>query len=288
MNENDRPTPANRDFEVDETVLAFHGTLLYEARVLHVMREPNLPAHSYTVHFQGWKKSWNETVSRDYVFEHTDDNLLLAHRLLDGARQRQQALRPSSYDEENVQAQAQQVERSMPQSSPPNAMFVLPPTLQRQLVDDYEFVTKERRLVPLPRNNTVQICLNKWISSRRPASDKATKEVAEALQTYFDAALSKILLYRFERQQYINTFKNTSTETPMAPSAVYGAEHLLRLLIKLPYLLESTAVSKDKMQAIAEKVNELAKYIQKNGRLLLLTEYEAASEEYISRAQQDI
>lgn len=285
MNENDRPTPALRDFDIGETVLAFHGTLLYEARVLQVMREPGCPAYSYTVHFQGWKKSWDETVSRDFVFEHTDENLLLAHRLLDGARKRQQALRPVSNGDENVQAQAQQVEKTMPQSSPPNAMFVILPALQRQLVDDYEFVTKEQRLVPLPRNTTVQSCLTKWISSRRPASDKATKEVAEALQTYFDAALSKILLYRFERQQYIDTFKNTSTESPMAPSAVYGAEHLLRLLIKLPYLLESTAVSKEKMQAIAEKVNELAKYIQKNGRLLLLTEYEPASAEYISRTQ---
>lgn len=275
INESTQPVPSNDDFAVGDVVLAFHGNLLYEARVLHILREKeNSRAHAYTVHYQGWKKSWDETVPSNLVYEHNNDNLRVAHRLLNGAKQRQQAV--STTEEKKTS------EKTLPPSSPPNAIFQIPPALQRQLVDDWEFITKDHRLVPLPRNPTVESVLQKWVSNRRQTSDKATKEVAEALQTYFDAALSKLLLYRFERQQYVDFFHNKK-EAPPLPSAVYGAEHLLRLLHKLPYMLESTAVDKEKMQAIAERANELAKYMLKNGRILFLTEYTSASSDYVAR-----
>lgn len=272
-----RPIPSDKDFSVDIIVLAFHGTLLYEARVLEVEREPGERATAYLVNFQGWRKSWEEKVPHDRVFPHNDENLRIAHRLLDGARMRQQALQPAVSEKEEETKGAE-----VPPSTPANALFQIPPALQRQAVDDFEFVTKEQRLVPIPRDLTVQDLLHKWVNNRRQSTDKATREVAEGLQTFFDACLPRLLLYRFERQQY-NTFFNTGTERDqtLLPSAVYGPEHLLRLMLKLPYLLESSEVPKETMEVIAEKVNELGKYLQKNGRQSFLTEYEPAPADYL-------
>lgn len=274
--------PCDTDFRVDDVVLAFHGGLLYEARVLNVEQERGNRAHAYTVHFQGWRKSWDERVLASMIYEHNDDNLRVAHRLLHGAKMRQQAAQPTDTEKETKQS----VEKALPASSPPTAMFQIPPALQRQLVDDWEFITKENRLVPLPRETNVQQILQKWVMGKRQSSDKATREVSEGLQYYFDASLPKLLLYRFERQQYIEMFQKPKSDSMRVPSQVYGPEHLLRLLLKLPYLLETSAVEHDKMQAIADKVNDLAKYMQRNGRLLFLTEYEQASQKYINSVLQ--
>lgn len=276
--ESDRPQPSTTDFKVDDVVLAFHGSLLYEARVLDVESEVTQRATAYLVHFQGWKKSWDEKVSSDLVFEHNDGNLRIAHRLLAGARMRQQALQPVPTEKDDHAKEAE-----VPEASPVSKLFQIPPQLQRQLVDDWEFITKEKRLVPLPRPLNVQELLLKWIQARRQSTDKVTREVAEGLQAFFDAALHKILLYRFERLQY-NKFFNTGTsrDDTLLPSAVYGAEHLLRLLLKLPFLLDYKEVGKEKMEIIAEKANELAKYMQRNGRTLFVSEYEPASEAYIA------
>lgn len=276
-----RPVTSQTDFALDDIVLAFHGSLLYEAKVLSVERTEGERATAYTVHFQGWKKSWDEKVPSDRVFEHNDVNLRIAHRLLNGAKMRQQALHPVNSEKEDNSKQP-----AVPPSSPPNALFQIPPPLQRQLVDDWEFVTKERRLVPLPRDLNVQGVLHKWINGRRQSTDKATREVAEGIQTFFDAALPKMLLYRFERQQYNNLFHTgTPRDETLLPSAVYGPEHLLRLILKLPYLLESSDVPKETMETIAEKVNELAKYMQKNGRLLFIPEYNQAPEDYLEQVR---
>lgn len=275
------PIASDTDFAVQDVVLAFHGQLLYEARVLNVHyeeesnQEEDRKVKSYTVHYQGWKKSWEETVPRDMVFEHNDENLRVAHRLLNGAKLRQQALQPTpSSDNERT------VDQTIPLVPDIPALFQLPNAMQRQLIDDWEFVTKEYRLVPLPREPSVASILQKWLSTKRQSEDPALKEVSEALQVYFDSALPKILLYRFERRQYVQFFHEGDQPSP-PPSTIYGAEHFLRLIHHLPFMLESTAVNLEVMKTIAEKVNDLARYLQKNGRILFSTEYELAPESYI-------
>ncbi|KAI0567716.1 MRG domain containing protein [Gracilaria domingensis] len=279
--DHDRPIPSDTDFEVNTLVLAFHGNLLYEATILSIDREPEQPrAHAYLVHFHGWKKSWDEKVPANHVFQHNDDNLLIAHRLLDGAnRMRQQAvqaLQPS----ENEKESRPLADKNNSSASSPSQLFQIPPGLQRQLVDDWDAITRENRLVPLPRPLTVQALLQKWVGGRRQSSDKAAREVAEGLQIYFDAALPMILLYHFERKQYRDRVE--TSDKP--PSAIYGPEHLLRLLFKLPFILEEGPMEREKLESIAEKVNELAKYMQKHGKALFQNEYDPAPETYIRTA----
>jgi hypothetical protein len=47
-----------------------------------------------------------------------------------------------------------------------------------------------------------------------------------------------------------------------APSAVYGAEHLLRLIVKLPELLPQTGATGDALQLLIRRVEDLLTYMQ--------------------------
>lgn len=54
----------------------------------------------------------------------------------------------------------------------------------------------------------------------------------KGVRSYFDKALSVMLLYKKERNQYIEAVIDN-----VSPSAIYGAEHLLRLFGMLPLKL---------------------------------------------------
>jgi hypothetical protein len=60
-----------------------------------------------------------------------------------------------------------------------------------------------------------------------PQAKNLIKEVNAGLKVYFDRSLGFCLLYRNERQQYIDIRKKFKTKPP---SEIYGAEHLLRLI----------------------------------------------------------
>lgn len=66
---------------------------------------------------------------------------------------------------------------------------------------------------------------------------------------YFDKALPLILLYRQEREQYDRL--RASAGKDFVPSEVYGAEHLLRLFVRLPHLLAQTAMSQQEVSQVS-------------------------------------
>jgi len=63
---------------------------------------------------------------------------------------------------------------------------------------------------------------------KRPGSAEADifEEVLSGIKIYFDRCLGNILLYRFERQQYVDVRRSNDGKEM---SEIYGAEHLLRL-----------------------------------------------------------
>ena len=71
--------------------------------------------------------------------------------------------------------------------------------------------------------------------------------VISGLQVYFDRSLGANLLYRFERPQYAEIRKqfvtgpNVKVGTEKEMSAVYGAEHLLRMIGEIHTDLGSTS-----------------------------------------------
>ncbi|KAF5116980.1 hypothetical protein DV495_000556 [Geotrichum candidum] len=157
--------------------------------------------------------------------------------------------------------------------------------LKALLVDDWEFVTKEHqyKVVPLPREVTVADILEayaKVAGASRPvgtAEYEIFTEVISGIKHYFDRALGNILLYRFERQQYLNIRK----KFPGVPmSEIYGPEHLLRLFVSLPALIAQTNMDQQSVAALREHLEECLRFMLKYRSKFFLKEYENTSPHY--------
>jgi mortality factor 4-like protein 1 len=95
--------------------------------------------------------------------------------------------------------------------------------------------------------------------------------VSDGLCAYFDEALPVCLLYRFERPQYVSLFESGAAAAA-APCDVYGGEHLLRLLVKLPALLAHAALSEEELRHLGVRLGDLAKWLLARTRSLFLTD----------------
>jgi len=122
----------------------------------------------------------------------------------------------------------------------PHIRIPCPDNLKSLLVDDWENVTKNLQLVPLPSKTPVNTILDNYFEEekgkRRLGSAEADllEEVVAGVKEYFDKALGRILLYRFEREQF--TEIRSMWEGAVGgqwegkgAGDVYGAEHLARL-----------------------------------------------------------
>lgn len=116
----------------------------------------------------------------------------------------------------------------------------MPDRLKSLLVDDWENVTKGLQLAQLPSKKPAGVILDEYFEAekthRRPGSAELDilQEVVAGLKEYFNRSLGRLLLYRFEREQFFDI--HTRMENPtsdlagVAPADIYGGEHLLRLL----------------------------------------------------------
>jgi hypothetical protein len=128
--------------------------------------------------------------------------------------------------------------------SRPAVRLPIPDHIKALLVDDWEYVTKNLSLVPLPHPHPVNEILTAYLEEeklrRRPGSVEhdLLEEVIAGLREYFDQTLGRILLYRFEREQWFQVRqKMESGEGKFAdkkPSDIYGPEHLCRLFGSFP------------------------------------------------------
>jgi mortality factor 4-like protein 1 len=115
----------------------------------------------------------------------------------------------------------------------------VPDHIKALLVDDWENVTKNLQLVPLPSKNSVNTILKDYYDleseKRRPGSAEADilEELIQGCREYFEKSLGRILLYRFEREQYFEMTEMLSKKRAWegkTVSDVYGAEHFCRLM----------------------------------------------------------
>lgn len=136
----------------------------------------------------------------------------------------------------------------------PAVRLFIPDSLKSILVDDWEKVTKEQKLAAVPSPTPVSQFLNEYYQAeaenRRPGSADADilEEVIAGVKEYFNKSLGRILLYRFERQQFYEVHKQIESghgeHAGKALCDMYGCEHLLRLFGKLPLMI-SNHVSAD-------------------------------------------
>jgi mortality factor 4-like protein 1 len=78
----------------------------------------------------------------------------------------------------------------------------VPDHIQAMLVDDWENITKNNQLVPLPHNKPVAKIFEDYLAHERPYREEGSssmdilEEVVAGFREYFEKALSRILLYR--------------------------------------------------------------------------------------------
>ena len=60
---------------------------------------------------------------------------------------------------------------------------------------------------------------------------------------------------------------------------MYGAEHLLRLFVRLPHLLAQAPMAPAEMTQVQAKIGEILKFLQKQHGEVFLTSYRKKEEE---------
>lgn len=141
----------------------------------------------------------------------------------------------------------------------------LPDELKPILVDDWEYISKQRRLVKIPARYTVETVLSDYSKQKQPAKilskEEARIEVTDGIREYFNVMLGTQLLYKAERKQYNEVMK----EHPDTPaSKLYGPIHLLRLFVKIGCALVYTRLDERTIQLLVLHLHDFLKFFHRN------------------------
>ncbi|CAG8541653.1 975_t:CDS:10 [Ambispora gerdemannii] len=86
-------------------------------------------------------------------------------------------------------------------------------------------------------------------------------EVVNGLRRYFERAINYNLLYNVEKP-YLAELKKNHPNTDLCD--IFGAEHLLRLLVKLPFFLAQTDMDQESTQELTFRCGQLMNFMIKN------------------------
>ncbi|KAK0613744.1 MRG-domain-containing protein [Immersiella caudata] len=176
----------------------------------------------------------------------------------------------------------------------PSIKIPIPDHVKSMLVDDWENVTKNQQLVPLPHPHPVEEILNDYLAFERPrredgsASLEILEETVAGLRNYFDRCLGRILLYRFERAQYFDFHDQWASGSDCNHKSAldtYGAEHLARLLVSLPELIAQTNMDQQSVNRLREELTMFANWFGRHASKYFVSEYETPGQEYIDQAR---
>jgi mortality factor 4-like protein 1 len=163
----------------------------------------------------------------------------------------------------------------------------LPKILRGVLFQDWKQIMGLGCLVSIPRRPSVADIVRHYLSDvlaaaqRQPAEEQLLREVCSGIVRYFDRALGLLLLYRVERLQYLDILESYPA-VPM--SQLYGPEHLLRLLVKLPEAVSLDTQNKmrpEEMFVFNSHLQSLTRYlVRRAGELFGSHSYENQAPEY--------
>ncbi len=259
-------------------------------------RDPSL---QFKVHYHGWSAAWDEWVTKSRLLPFTAKNeekkkeldLLLVENV---KRQKKRKIEKESSCSRgrNKKKRSNNTNNNNQQSTDDTNIskmaLKIPFNLQKQLVMDWERVHKNE-FVSLPTSPSVVELLEKWAAQQRrkkhtPSAQNSINVLVRGLTEFFDGALSQCLLYAFEREQYeseLKKFKSKNKKKLFKPSEIYGAQHFLRLFVKLPALFVDMNVSEEDHAFFQPQLNEILKFLQK-GSMFSNKSYVPASEKYVN------
>jgi len=253
-------------FAEDEKVICIDGEQFYVARIIkgEVWSDNDTPGPHYFLHYLGWKSSWDEWVPEDRILKHTNENLEREKKRVAMAKKKkknekqpekqygnmesEKSVKKETSLKSSSKASGSIVSRSispLKQKKPSNPQEIvkipMPDGLKVCLVEDWEAIFNENQVIALPKKPNVEEIIFDYKESRSKTLLKEKRtDVGEGLRNYFNKALGTILLYPSERKQY----EDLMDQNPgILPAKLYGAEHLLRLFVKLPELIAGLSMN---------------------------------------------
>ncbi|KAI1944917.1 Esa1p-associated factor [Ophidiomyces ophidiicola] len=306
--------PQKQMYHKDEVVLCFHHDILYDAKILDARAENESDKNSlyeYRVHYKGWKNTWDDWVSQDLLRKYNEENRELAatlRRQVEAAmRSRTKSGKKKAADLASSRASEDrtskkrgretEIEQEEDFNSTPSIRVLMPERLKEYLVDDWEFVTKDKSVVPLPAKSPVNMVLNRYLEEEKSSSTRNSQverdvleEVVEGVRKYFDKTLGKILLYTLERRQYNNERKKWEANAPgyegKGPGDIYGVEHLTRMLSVLPELLAQTNLSPQATNRLRRELVAFMQWLSKHSDQLFTEKYEPLDRDYVEEIEE--
>lgn len=274
------------NFEKDEKVLCYHGPFIYEAKILkREKKEENEqePEYQYFVHYKGWKQTWDEWISESRVLKYTEENLAKQKQLKEMNSKRKPsrastATNSTANDTTATESRSRKRHRDSSidkarleeETKRPEFKLTIPETLKGLLVDDWENITKNRQVLSIPRETTVDKILESF-KEQYPKKDETFDEFLQGIQLYFNKLLSTSLLYRMERKQHEEVCGDKE------PSSVYGVEHLLRLFVEIPIMVSQTNMDVESLNELREKLDDLLRFIQDHEKEYFTHDYQMSS-----------
>ncbi|KAJ4311030.1 Esa1p-associated factor [Neodidymelliopsis sp. IMI 364377] len=310
-------------YRKDEKVFCFHHELLYEAKVTDV--KPNegddkKSGFQYKVHYKGWKNTWDDWVPEDRLRKLSPENRELAnnlrHEMLNAQRaaraqaapakkKAQGSTRGSEERQTSVSAAPRGQKRMRDQDLEKEEVFqnkravriYMPDRLKSLLVDDWENITKNLQLVQLPASKPVAVILDEYFAyatstgNRNSTETDILEEVIQGLKEYFNKSLGRLLLYRFEREQFYDI--STQIEQPTNDFAgkslaeIYGGEHLLRQLVSMPELIAQTNMDIQAVNRLREELSGMTTWLSKEPQVnaFFSSVYESPGQAYIDKVK---
>ena len=264
---------AHADFRYDkeEQVLCYHGPLVYEAKIQdRVARDgPDFcKIKLYLVHYTGWNTHWDEWVPESRVLKHSDENLQVqkdrikefqrAHKRKASKVASEGSGTPNSSAAGGAAAKKRKVgeEDGVGTASDIKEQLRLPQSMKLKLIEDWERITREKKLVQLPRNPSIATLLDHFVQAKakRTSHERLYGEVSDGMKTFFNQSIGTVLLYKYERKQF-REMRESHRNTPYVE--LYGAEHLLRLFVKLPELLAHCKMQHEHLTVLLSKLLEV-------------------------------
>lgn len=269
-------------FQDGETVLCYHGPLLYEAKCVKGEFKNKEKSPQYLIHYSGWNKSWDEWVNSPRVCKFSEENLKKQQELLKShgtskiitkikanARKSISSISNSAEDKLNLSESKKKRPKAHDESSELSDSYTIKNEIKISITDlskkfianDYNSVSGLNKLVILPSSNPIDNILNDYVEFK--VAHKFDKdvilEVAQGIKYYFNSTLSsKLLINPMERQQFLELQKNRDKK----PSEIYGIEHLLRLFVIIGDLLSYTIWDEICIKQLDLYIEEFIKYLE--------------------------
>jgi len=194
-------------FTEGEDVLAYHGPLIHEAKVRQ-METKDAPSGGklrlYLLRYTGYSTHW---VPESLILKNSAENVALQKdRIKDFPRAHKKKVKAESRGGSSTAGGGGAGKKLRIHGLSEEALSAelreslrLPHGLKLKMIEDWERITRERKLVPLPRTGgaTITELLDEFKSAktRRTAHERLYGEVCDGLRSYFNQALPTLLLY---------------------------------------------------------------------------------------------